>query len=187
MHATADGVLVVHHDPVVEGQAIRRKAYDALRTVRLSNGEPLPTLPEALAAIGQAVKVFVEVKALDPALDEALLRELDRGPAPAEYQVHSFDHRIVKRLKARRSSLSVGVLSASYPVEPTTQLVQTGAQVLWQHESLVDGDLVDAVHGINGRLFAWTVDDASRIKELVRMKADALCTNRPDVARKVLS
>lgn len=179
-------MFVVHHDPAIAEQPIQRTAYSALRTVRLPNGEPLPTLAGALDAIGDAAQVFMEVKALDPGLDGALLLALDRGPAPSNYHVHSFDHRIVKRLKTKRGSLSSGVLSASYVMEPAAQLAQTGAGVLWQHESLVDRELVDAIHGAKGRVFAWTVDDPARIEELAHLGADAVCTNRPDVARGVL-
>ena len=61
VHAAADGVLFVHHDEVVSGTHITRSSAAQIRTLRLPNGESVPTLDDALAAIDAAMHVFVEV------------------------------------------------------------------------------------------------------------------------------
>jgi len=104
----------------------------AVRKHELSNGEPVPSLAEALDAAGPHLTVFVEVKALDARHDAALFQTLDAGPAPAHYQVHSFDHRIIRRLHDRRPGVTYGVLSTSYPLDPAAQITQAGAAVLWR-------------------------------------------------------
>jgi glycerophosphoryl diester phosphodiesterase len=35
------------------------------------------------------------------------------------------------------------------------------------------------VHAANGRVLAWTVNDASRARELVELGVDAICTDTP--------
>src|SRR5207249_7146490 len=52
IHATADGTLVVHHDEAVAGRHIPHLTGRQVRELRLQNGEPVPTLPEALEAAG---------------------------------------------------------------------------------------------------------------------------------------
>ena len=185
VHLTADGVAMVHHDTEAGGLAITEVERADLANVTLPNGETLPTLADALAAIGDSTMVFIEVKSLPADQDDVLLTALDDGPVPAMYHLHSFDHRIVKRLKETRA-LTYGVLSASYPIDPVTQLTQTGATELWQHESLVDVELVEAVHGMGGRVYAWTVNDPGRMEALLNIGVDAICTDKPDVARKVV-
>ncbi len=186
IHATADGALVVHHDDTVAGVYIPRSSLDTVRQCVLANGEPVPTLGEALDVLGAEVRVFVEVKTLDASQQEALLRVFDDGPAPPHYHVHSFDHRIVRRLLQQRDALVGGVLSASYPVNPLIQLEQTGATELWQQESLVDDELVAAVHAIGRRIFPWTADAPTRIEELIDMGVDGICSNVPDRVRSLL-
>jgi glycerophosphoryl diester phosphodiesterase len=183
---TSDAVPVVHHDGQVGGYAIAATEHTRLAAVRLPNGERLPTLAQALATIGENQLVFIEVKALRAEHDDALFAALDAGPAPSNYHVHSFDHRIVKRLRTTRPSLPCGVLSASYLVAPLSQLTETGAWELWQEESLVDVPLAESVHGAGARLYAWTVDDPERMQTLLEFGVDAICTNKPDVAREVL-
>ncbi len=186
IHVAADGVPIVHHDPVVEGHAIWNTPSSMLKTVALPNGEPAPTLAEALDAIDPSLAVFIEVKALSPRHDVDFLAVVDGGPAPSRYQVHAFDHRIVRRLRAHRPTLVGGVLSASYPISPLASALEAGAAVLWQQESLVDRELIELAHAGGIQVFAWTVDDRARMQVLTSAGVDALCTNRPDVAREAV-
>lgn len=181
VHGTADGALAVHHDAHLARRPIGTLTLAEVRRHRLSNGEPVPTLEAALEAIGASVLVFVEVKTLPPACDAALLEVLSRGPAPAHYHVHSFDHRIVHRLIRQQPHLVGGVLSSSYPVNPWAQLADAGARELWQEDPLVDATLVEGAHQRSYRVYAWTVDQPARASELAALGVDGLCTNRPDL------
>jgi hypothetical protein len=116
-----------------------------LAAVSLANGEPIPTLAQALAVLG-ALKVFVEVKVLDPRWDERLLALLDRGPNPAGYAVHSFLAPVIRRLGEQRPSLPRGILSEVVTRSPQQTLVDASAQTLWQERSTVTEPLVKTVH-----------------------------------------
>lgn len=186
VHASADGELFVHHDETLDGtHHIAHSAAPRVRAVRLANGEPVPTLAEALDACGP-LGVFVEVKGLPPGADERLLATLDAGPNPRGYAVHSFDHRIVRRLAERRPSLPCGVLSVSYLVKPLAVLTDAHATALWQEHRLIDRELVAAVHGAGGVVYAWTVDAPERMRRLLALGVDGLCSNHPDVARRTV-
>jgi len=186
VHASADGALFVHHDETLDGtHHVAHMPAARVREHRLANGEPIPTLAEALAVCGP-LRVFVEVKSLSPRYDEHLFDALDAGPNAPGYAVHSFDHRIVRRLAEQRPTLSCGVLSVSYLVKPLAVLRDTLATTLWQEHSLVDDALVATVHGGGGVVYAWTADDPEAIRRLLVAGVDGVCTNRPDVARQVI-
>lgn len=185
VHATADGALVVHHDETLAGRLIGELSAAGVARERLANGEAVPTLDAALAALG-SLEVFVEVKSLPSRFDECLLAALDRGPNPAGYAVHGFDHRIVQRLGRERPALRRGVLSASYPVRPLVVLDDAGATMLWQERSLVDRPLAETLHAGGKQLVVWTVDDPAEMQRLVELGVDGVCTNRPDVGRRVV-
>ncbi len=187
VHATRDGRLVVHHDAVIPGRGrLCELDADVVRGHRLVNGEPVPLLSEALEAIGKH-DVWVEVKALDPRVDEALLGTLDDGPAPERYAVHSFDHRIVARLGQARPALPRGVLVSSYLIDPVAPLVATGAATLWQEQHLIDAALVECVHAAGAAVVAWTVNAPADIARLARLGVDGLCGNYPERIRRVSS
>ena len=186
VHATADGTLVVHHDEAIAGRGIPQLTAQQVAGLRLSNGEPIPTLAQTLDALGSRLQVFVEVKSLPSRFDDRLLDTLRRGPNPDAYAIHGFDHRIVQRLGARSPTLRRGVLSASYPVRPLVALEDAGATVLWQERTLVDRPLVDALHRAAMQLIVWTVDDLAEMAQLLALGVDGICTNRPEIGRRAV-
>jgi glycerophosphoryl diester phosphodiesterase len=186
IHATADGKLAVFHDATLEGSAISSQQWSTVRGHRLPNGEPIPALEEALEAIGGAALVFVEVKSLPSSFDDSLFAALDGAPAPENCRVHSFDHRIVRRLRSKRPGLRCGVLSASYPVDPLRQVADALAAELWQEDSLIDPELLDLAARNGIPVYAWTVDSPDRMEILARWGVSGICTNRPELALEVL-
>ena len=183
VHTTRDGALVVHHDPGLATLGeISGLELETVRGIHLDNGEPIPTLQDALAVLGGA-EVWIEAKTLPASADAELLEAIDRAPSPEGCAVHSFDHRIVARLGERRPSLRRGVLSASYPLDPTGPMQAAGANTLWQAWHLIDLELVAAVHRKDAQLVAWTVNDSGIARRLADLGVDALCGNFPERLR----
>ena len=185
VHATLDGEIVVHHDPSIMGLPIAQTRAQDLAAVRLANGEPVPTLAQALDVLGR-LRVFVEVKVLDPRWDDRLLATLDRGPNPPGYAVHSFLAPVIRRLGGKRPSLPRGILSEVESPSPQQILADASAQTLWPERSTVDERLVQSVHGLGATLIAWTVDNPADMKRLVGWGVDGLCTNHPERARPIV-
>jgi glycerophosphoryl diester phosphodiesterase len=187
VHTTHDGVLVVHHDADIPGVGpIAQLTVAEARQLRIPNGETLPLLQEVLDLVGD-LTVWVEVKGLPPEHDEALLAILAAGPSPKRYAVHSFDHRIVKRLGEARPDLRRGILLNAYLNDPIAALTAVGATVLWQEWQLVDAELVCRVHDAGAELIAWTVNEIGDLERLVRLGVDGLCGNYPDRIRVALA
>jgi glycerophosphoryl diester phosphodiesterase len=180
IHATLDGVLLVHHDADVPGIGpIPATPARGFERYRLPNGEPIPTLAAALEA-AEGLDVWIEVKTLPPGRDGLLLEVLDQGPTPGRYAVHGFDHRIVHRLGERRPSLKRGALLASYLLDTAAAVRAAGAGTLWQEAHLIDAALVDEIHQAGLSLIAWTVNDDAMAAALARLGVDGLCGNFPD-------
>lgn len=179
IRATRDGRLVVHHDSVIPGLGpIRDQLFPALQAARLQNGEPIPTLEEALAVLA-GLEVWIEVKALPEAGDSTLLRTIAESPTPVRCAVHSFDHRIIARLGSKTPALRRGILSSSYPVDPVGPMAEASAGTLWQEWPLIDAELVAAVHRRGGEIIAWTVNDPVVFRSLAELGVDGVCGNYP--------
>ena len=182
VHVTADGQVLVHHDPNVKGIGpISDLSLSEVRSHRLPNGEGIPTLSEALAEL-EGLEVWVEVKALPARFDPALVGLLANRD-PVLTGVHSFDHRIIARLGAARPELRRGILSVSYPVDPVAPMTAAGATALWQEWHLIDPQLVSAVQRTGGEVIAWTVPDHDTAQRLADIGVAAVCGNYPDRLR----
>jgi glycerophosphoryl diester phosphodiesterase len=187
VHATGDGVLVVHHDYTIAGAGlISGLSSGDIAHHRLPNGEEIPTLSQALDLL-EGLDVWVEVKSLPASFDDRLFETLDRGPTPKRYAVHSFDHRIVARLGEKRPSLPRGVLLASYLLDPVAVLKSAGADALWQDAHLIDQDLVQLMHKAGSRLIAWTANTEEEISRLAWLGVDGICGNFPDLIHAVVT
>lgn len=183
LQVSADGALIIHHDPEVPGLGrIATLTRSALGRYRLPNGEPLPELGDVFRAVPD-LEIWIELKSLPAAADESLLATMGDTPESKRYGVHSFDHRIIARLAARRPGLRLGILSASYPADPVGPMTHVGANTLWQAWHLIDQELVEAVHRKGGQLIAWTVNEAETARQLASLGVDGLCGNYPERLR----
>ncbi|HEY0971724.1 MAG TPA: glycerophosphodiester phosphodiesterase [Gemmatimonadales bacterium] len=182
VHATRDGVVVVHHDPALrDGRAIAAHGLAELQRHRGAS-ELLPTLADVLSlALGRAA-VFVEIKGRD--IEALVVAEVLRSAARCA--IHSFDHRAIRRVRELAPSLPTGILQSSRLVRTSDAMHAAGAGTLWQSGDLVDRDLVDEVHAVGGSVIAWTVNDASAMRRLAALGVSGICTDDVELARSVL-
>ena len=183
IHSTADGALVVHHGHTVADHHIAHSTLDDVRAHPLPNGEPIPTLREALDVIVPKMIAYVEIKYVAKLADERLFEVIEQSGAPNRVALHAFDHRIIRRMGEKRPLIRRGVLSASYPVYPVRNLEDADASILWQHHQHVDDALVASLHGAGKLLYVWTVNDPAELKAFLALGVDGICTDFPDVAR----
>ena len=179
VHATLDGTLVVHHDDAVNApgepqRKIAQTSSSELKNFPLADGIEIPSLADVFSAIGDKAFVYVEAKApdIEPLVTRAV-RESNTRCA-----IHSFDHRIVKTVKKILPAIRTGVLEVSRHIDPAVTLRATGAEDLWQEVSFIDEELVARVHSVNGRVIAWTANDADQWETLRRIGVDGICTDR---------
>jgi glycerophosphoryl diester phosphodiesterase len=182
VHATLDGIVVVHHDPVVHARHPQRPARKAIAELSaadleqfpLADGTRIPSLAETLDVVGDRAIVYVEIKARNiELLVTRCIRESEAACA-----VHSFDHRVVRAVKAIFPALRTGVLEVSRHIDPGASLLAALAEDLWQEVESIDQDLVDRAHSLGTRVIAWTANEPSQWKRLYAMGVDGLCTDR---------
>lgn len=65
------------------------------------------------------------------------------------------------------------------PAEATGKLTELEASATWVFHQLITPRLARAMHEIDIELIAWTVDEVPRMRELVAMGVDGICTNDP--------
>lgn len=179
VHATRDGEVVVHHDPVVRSPhgasaEISEVALPDLKRFPLAGGVEIPALRAVLDAIGSRATVYVEIKGRN--IEPLVVRTVRESDATCA--IHSFDHRAIKNVKAIFPAIATGVLEASRHVDPADSLIATGSRDLWQEVSSIDEELVLRAHAVNARVIAWTANDPDQWKTLARWGVDGICTDR---------
>lgn len=180
---TADGVIVVHHDPVLPGAD--RPIVAMTRSEVAAAAPHVPDLVDALAAC-RPLWVDIEIKnaPYEPDADPD-----DRGLAAVadlaagSDVITSFNPVTVAR--AHDLGLSCGWL-LTRALDPVAVLAAWPgyAWVLPGRDAVV-GDpaaVVTAARAAGARVGVWTVDDPGEVRLLAAAGVDLLCTNEPDSA-----
>jgi glycerophosphoryl diester phosphodiesterase len=184
---TADDVLVVHHDPEVEGFGV----IVAARFAELRAAHPaIPTLAEALDAC-RGLLVNAEIKCLpwepDPDTDGRVARATVDAivAAGTNAVISSFDLNAVDRVRSFGAGIETGWLTHG-------QVVADAARTAAEHghewvnpdfrAALAAGPVgIGAAHETGVRVSVWTVDAQADARALATAGVDIIITNAPDV------
>lgn len=186
VHGTRDGAVVVHHDAVTNNRpgdtgpkaVIVESTLATLRAIDVG-GERMPTLEDVLAIVPERATVYVEVKAAR--IEEAVIAAIRTTTRTCA--VHSFDHRVVRRIRELAPDMQVGMLQTSYPIDLLRPMHDVQARDLWQHWELIDEQLIETVQRDGGRVIAWTVNDPAVAKQLNTWGIDGICSDFPALMR----
>jgi glycerophosphoryl diester phosphodiesterase len=180
VHATRDGVVVVHHDPTIRLPAVRGKcaiaetSWDDLRRVELAPGIGVPRLTDVLAMTPANKTVYVEIKG--EKIEAAVVAVI--GQSSIRCAVHSFDHLAIARCRELAPDLPRGILFDDGPAGAMIGALEAaGARDLWPRWSLIDASLVAQAHDAGARVIAWTVNSVSAARSLIEIGTDGLCTD----------
>ncbi|MEU4803754.1 glycerophosphodiester phosphodiesterase family protein [Actinosynnema sp. NPDC023587] len=200
VHATADGVVVVHHDHTLDRTTdgtgpVAAQPWSAVSRARVGGREPVTRLADLLEELPDAL-LNIDVKAdhaVGPVVD--LLRATG---ALHRVCLASFSDARLARLRRLAgpdlmTSLgprAAGALWACGRV-PALRLPVPGriAQVppTQGRLTVVDRRFVRAAHRRGMEVHVWTVDSAARMTALLDTGVDGLVTDRPDLLRDVLT
>ncbi len=191
LHRTADGAVVVHHDPIpralptdtrLAGRPFTDLTMDEVRTFRVEGRHPIPTLPEVLALVADRAVLYCELKGSGVVEAAAPILRAYRGRSA----MHAFDHRAVLRASELAPTIPRGVLLVSRLVDPVAAMRAARATTLWPFADTVDAQLVAQVVDAQCALIPWTVNDLERASELAALGVTGICTDHPAAVRRAL-
>jgi glycerophosphoryl diester phosphodiesterase len=206
-----DGHAIVFHDETIERLTngvgnILDLDFSFLRSLNaathFSGGWPeaqqIPTLREVLNLAKNRVQVYVEIKSGKrdgayvryPHIVEMVVQEIRAAAMLKQVLIISFDWQALSLIKELEPALPTG---ANVSIEwwasageqaPTTLLAEMkAARCDWVN---VDGrlltlELVQAAHGQDLKLGAWTVDSLEELRRFAVIGADSLTSDRPNL------
>ncbi len=197
---TADGRLVVFHDETTErwnGQA-RPVATCTLAELQALDigGERAPALEEVLDfARVSGMRLNIELKTTGMAARCAEL--LSAFHLVEQVIVSSFSEAALRELRAVAPATPRGYLMGVRTIDPAVRArelwpffaLRAVEAVAWHpHYDLPQLDrLIPLVRRAGYQVNVWTVDEPERMRALAALGATGIITNRPDLARQVLS
>jgi glycerophosphoryl diester phosphodiesterase len=200
VHATSDGVVVVHHDPMLDRTTdssgmIGELPWETVRRAKIGGREPVIRLEELLEELPNAL-LNIDVKV--EAAIEPLVNVLRRTNSFHRVCVASFSEARLVRVRKRAgetllTSMGIGAIARLWaagrlPGAFRRSRYQRIAQVPVRHGriTVVDKKLIAAARQRGIEVHVWTVDDPAQMHELLDLGVDGLMTDQPDVLKNVL-
>lgn len=188
---TADGALVVHHNPDLPDGRIIAECLAA-------------DLPASVAHLGDALDacdgmwVNVEIKndpdepdfdPTDSIADDTMAQLIARGE-PERWLISSFRIETVDRCRSIADAAGVPIrtawLTGVVPSDVVEILTTKGHVALHPWVKLLGRQVIDECHAAGIAVNTWTCDDPDRMRELIEWGIDGICTNVPDVGVSVV-
>ena len=195
VHLTADGVPVVIHngsvDATTDGHgSVRDMTLREIQQLDAGShfdvafaGERIPTLAEALAAMGDRMRVNIELKAQAKGT-----HDLERATAKVVYEMQmqervwfsSFKPYTLHQIRQFAPDIPCALLVSPVTLSSLLLAPITPMEAIHVHYSLCSKWLVDTAHRLGLRVGVWTVDDAAVAAQLWSFGVDAIITNDPE-------
>lgn len=196
LHATADGVIVVSHDPDGARLAgipreIRRTPLSELRTWDVGGGARIPTFEEVLLAFPDVV-LNVDVKQRTPAIAADVVALVRRLGAEERVIIASFDGATLRRVRSlgyrgltalgREEVLALRLLPLVVLRRlRAARLLGEAAQIPVVAGPFVLGTaaFIAKCHALGLRVDFWTINDPTEARALIALGADGVMTDDP--------
>jgi glycerophosphoryl diester phosphodiesterase len=186
VRATADGALVLVHDPTLERTLCDARHVSALDDAALRGLDaarrPL-SFQSVLARYGGTARLLVDLKEPAPSWEWRVVDAIDGHGLRDRVVVQSFDTEALRRIAAATPWLAVTPL---YPdllaCSADLDAVAAFAVGIGVWHGAVDAELVRRAHARGLTVQAWTVDIPEEMERLFGLGVDGLITNAPDVA-----
>ncbi len=127
-------------------------------------------------------------------LEEGLLGTLHRRGMSERAAIIAFNPGVLRRVHElappQRTTLLVAqghvAMAGAAPADVVGWAVAAGAVDVGLQHTLADEDVVRRAHGAGLSIGVWVVDDEAGMRRFAALGVDAITTDRPDVARRVL-
>lgn len=198
VHATRDGVVVIHHDPDLQRicddpRRIADLDWRDVQQIRTKGGAEIPRLQDLLEA---HPALFVTIEAKSDAVVEPLCALIEQMGVLGRISIGAFSP---ARTRAARARLGAGLLWSPAHAQVARLWARGWGVPLglehfgvlqvpanWNGIPIVTARFLRAAHASGRSVQVWTVNDAAEMHRLRDLGVDGIMTDRPTLLRDVL-
>ena len=210
LHLTADGEVVVLHDPTLDrtstgNGSVRDLKLANLADIRLKTregavtGERVPTFAQVLdlvaptsAEILPEIKVDANRQRYD-GIEEKVLALIRARGLMGRTTIQAFQVETIRRVRELEPKARTMLLVArgdverdrARPAEAVRRARELGATDLGMNHRLLDADVMSAARAAGIRVSAWTVNEEADIRRMIDLGVDVVMSDRPDLAKRL--
>jgi glycerophosphoryl diester phosphodiesterase len=193
---TTDNVIVLNHDATFDGVNIENSPYAAIEPLRLSNGEPLPTLQQCIDIAKQQTqpnktKLIIEIKthsnnANNKRCVDAVVKMVNDSKAADLVDYIAFSSYVCEELIKSNPQHQVAYLNGN--LTPAS-LKSAGYWGLDYEQGVLRSNVawISQAKAAGLTTNVWTVDDAMAMRYFISEGVDFITTNYPQTLKELLN
>ena len=185
-----DGRLIVMHDPLVDRTTngtglISQMTWEELRSLDAGDGEGVPSLEDALAAVNGQVGVMLEAKA--PGVGLAMHRAVQeiRFAGPVIYA--SFLHAEILAIRRADPRARTMALLEGVPIAGAAFAGEAGATLVGLAIDFATAEFVAALYDAGAAVWVYTVNDPRLIEQAIELGVEGIISDFPERVPKTRS
>jgi glycerophosphoryl diester phosphodiesterase len=128
------------------------------------------------------VNIELKYYGWDERLAKRVVDIVEKAQMDNDIVIMSLEPKAIRQVKNMRPEWQVGLLSAA----ALTDIVGENADFLAVHSRMASPGFVKQVHDAGKRLYVWTVNDAVGMMQMFDLGVDALITDKPDLAIRLM-
>jgi glycerophosphoryl diester phosphodiesterase len=187
VHRTADGILVIHHDPDISGKHISTMTMEETRLVSSESDYIVPTLVEVLQYCKDKLLLDIELK--EAGYEEQVLNTVLDLLTPDQFIITSVHDFVIRKIKDLQPSVRTGFILSSHPrwqlmakLYPGARAHRAGADVLVASQKLLKLRFLSTTRDLGLPIWIYTVNERHELWKMIKEeRISAIFTNRPDV------
>jgi glycerophosphoryl diester phosphodiesterase len=184
-----DNALYVMHDKHTGRTAdrnidIEQSRSDQVSRVKLKNGEPVPTLEDALNVVGGITGLNLEIKSKGAGrLTAEYLRDFGYC---GSVLISSFLESEIIAARSVSPSIETSGIFDSFTVKNLASYRAKGYNMISLRRQTVNRDLITVCHDQGVKVYVWTIDDEHEMKKFIDWEVDGIYTNKPSILKGLL-
>jgi len=194
VHMSADSLPLINHDNSIQGVSIAKTNSSDLLTIKLANGEMLPTLENYLRAGMEQTKtkLILEIKPSELgkessiALTRKIVTLVEKLHAQAWVDYISFDYDACKEVMKLAPYTKVAYLRGD---KTPTELAADNFFGLDYNFSVLqkNPDWIQEAKSKKLTINVWTVNDKVALEEFLKKDVDFITTNEPELLLSIIN
>ncbi len=182
----SEEVVVIHDERVDRTTSSTGEISDLtltqVRSIKMLDGEHIPTLRETIEALGRDIYYFIEIKLVEAALPAAeIVRQyISQGWQAERLYLISFDHEALRLVARNFPELYLGASFEDLREDSIAEAKSLGARAIIPYYLTLEPEYVDAAHRLGIDVIPWTVNNTEDIAQLAAMQVDGIISDYPE-------
>lgn len=155
-------------------------------------GEKIPSLEEVMTLVKGKSTLLIEIKNQDnlyEGIEQEVVKLIHKHNATSWCVVQSFNYGSLLKIHELDPDIRTGWLAVK---PPTVKIINKKIDISFISEININQRFaskkaVDFIHGLNKKVFVWTVNKPARMKKIIQHGVDGIITDDPKTLKELLS